>query len=199
MNVVVIKYNAGNTKSVINALERIGVQPILTDKPELIASADRVIFPGVGHAKPAMEYLKSKGLDLIIRTLKQPTLGICLGMQLMFKKSEEGNVDGMGIFDGEVIRFPSEPGLKIPHMGWTETQLSDNPLFAGLNPQEFYYHVHSYFIPSSENAIAKSKHGTTEFVTAVEKNNFYAVQFHPEKSGKAGSRIIENFINLPWK
>lgn len=196
MNVVVIKYNAGNTRSVINALERIGIQPILTDKPELICSADKVIFPGVGHAETAMDYLKSKGLDLIIRTLKQPTLGVCLGMQLMFEKTEEGNVPGMGIFSGEVVRFPSEPNLKVPHMGWTATELSGHPLFDGLNSSEYFYHVHSYYVANSEDSIATANHGSTAFVTAVAKNNFYAAQFHPEKSGAAGSKIIENFINL---
>ena len=192
MKVVVIKYNAGNIRSVLFALERIGVDAIVTDDHDEIRSADRVIFPGVGEASSAMKYLKEKGLDTLISSLKQPVLGICLGMQLMCKHSEENDTECLGIFDQTVRLFPQD-GFKIPQIGWNNiTHLKTN-LFRGVNEDAYMYFVHSYYVEKCDNAIALTDY-ISEYSSAVQKDNFYAVQFHPEKSGEAGQLILENFI-----
>ena len=192
MKVVVIKYNAGNIRSVLFALERIGVDAIVTDDHDEIRSADRVIFPGVGEASSAMKYLKEKGLDTLISSLKQPVLGICLGMQLMCKHSEENDTECLGIFDQTVRLFPQE-GFKIPQIGWNNiTHLKTN-LFRGVSEDAYMYFVHSYYVEKCDNAIALTDY-ISEYSSAVQKDNFYAVQFHPEKSGEAGQLILENFI-----
>lgn len=192
MKVVIIKYNAGNIRSVLFALERIGVNAIVSDNHDEIRSADRVIFPGVGEASSAMKYLKDKGLDKLICSLTQPVLGICLGMQLMCAFSEENDTQCLGIFEQKVKLFPSA-GLKIPQIGWNNiTQLKSN-IFQGVAENAYMYFVHSYYVESCEKAISKTDY-VIEFSSAVRKNNFYAVQFHPEKSGEAGQKILENFI-----
>ena len=192
MKVVVIKYNAGNIRSVLFALERIGVDAIVTDDHDEIRSADRVIFPGVGEASSAMKYLKEKGLDTLISSLTQPVLGICLGMQLMCKHSEENDTECLGIFDQTVRLFPQE-GFKIPQIGWNNiTHLKTN-LFKGVSEDAYMYFVHSYYVEKCDNAIALTDY-ISEYSSAVQKDNFYAVQFHPEKSGEAGQLILENFI-----
>ena len=192
MKVVVIKYNAGNIRSVLFALERIGVDAIVTDDHDEIRSADRVIFPGVGEASSAMKYLKEKGLDMLISSLTQPVLGICLGMQLMCKHSEENDTECLGIFDQTVRLFPQD-GFKIPQIGWNNiTHLKTN-LFKGVSEDAYMYFVHSYYVEKCDNAIALTDY-ISEYSSAVQKDNFYAVQFHPEKSGEAGQLILENFI-----
>lgn len=193
MKVVIIKYNAGNIRSVLFALERIGVNAIVTDDHDEIRSADRVIFPGVGEASSAMKYLKEKGLDKLICSLTQPVLGICLGMQLMCAHSEENDTTCLGIFDQYVKLFPNA-GLKIPQIGWNNISDLKTSLFKDVAENAYMYFVHSYYVENCSNAIA-----TTDYIeiysSAVHKNNFYAVQFHPEKSGEAGQKILENFIN----
>ncbi len=192
MKVVIIKYNAGNIRSVLFALERIGVEAIVTDEPDEIRSADRVIFPGVGEASTAMKYLREKGLDKLICSLTQPVLGICLGMQLMCSFSEENNTECLGIFDQKVRLFP-ENGFKIPQIGWNNITNLKSTLFDGVEESAYMYFVHSYYVESCNNAISKTDY-ILEFSSAIQKNNFSAVQFHPEKSGEAGQKIIENFI-----
>ena len=192
MKVVIIKYNAGNIRSVLFALERIGVNAIVSDDPEEIRSADRVIFPGVGEASSAMNYLKEKGLDELICSLKQPVLGICLGMQLMCTYSEENNTECLGIFDQKVKLFPNV-GLKIPQIGWNNITHLKSELFNGVTENSYMYFVHSYYVEDCQNAISQTDY-TLEFSSSVQKDNFYAVQFHPEKSGEAGQKILENFI-----
>jgi glutamine amidotransferase len=192
MKVVIIKYNAGNIRSVLFALERIGVNAIVTDDHDEIRSADRVIFPGVGEASSAMKYLKEKELDKLICSLTQPVLGICLGMQLMCLHSEENNTECLGIFEQKVKLFPSA-GLKIPQIGWNNITDLKSTLFNGISENAYMYFVHSYYVETCENAIAKTDY-VLEFSSAVQKNNFSAVQFHPEKSGEAGQKILENFI-----
>ncbi len=192
MKVVIIKYNAGNIRSVLFALERIGVEAVVTDNPEEIRAADKVIFPGVGEASSAMEYLKEKGLDIVIKSLKQPVLGICLGMQLLCSFSEENNTECLGIFDQKVRLFPNA-GLKVPQIGWNNiTQLKTN-LLTDVPENAYMYFVHSYYVENCSEAIAKTDY-VVEYSSAIQKNNFYAVQFHPEKSGDAGQQILENFI-----
>jgi len=192
MKVVIIKYNAGNIRSVLFALERIGVNALVTDDHDEIRSADRVIFPGVGEASSAMNYLKQKGLDILLCSLTQPVLGICLGMQLMCSFSEENNTTCLGIFDEKVKLFPVN-GFKIPQIGWNNiTHLKSN-LFRGIDENAYMYFVHSYYVEKCDDAIALTNY-VSEYSSAVQKNNFYAVQFHPEKSGEAGQKILENFI-----
>jgi imidazole glycerol-phosphate synthase subunit HisH len=192
MKVVIIKYNAGNIRSVLFALERIGVEAVVTDNPDEIRAADKVIFPGVGEASSAMEYLKEKGLDIVIKSLKQPVLGICLGMQLMCSFSEENNTECLGIFDQKVRLFPNA-GLKVPQIGWNNiTQLKTN-LMTDVPENAYMYFVHSYYVENCSEAIAKTDY-VMEYSSAIQKNNFYAVQFHPEKSGDVGQKILENFI-----
>jgi len=193
MKVVIIKYNAGNIRSVLFALERIGVDAIVTDNPDEIRSADRVIFPGVGEASSAMKYLKEKGLDKLICSLTQPVLGICLGMQLMCAHSEENDTECLGIFNQKVKLFPTKEGFKIPQIGWNNIVDLKSGLFAGVNEKAYMYFVHSYFVENCQNAIAKTDY-VIEYSAAIQKNNFSAVQFHPEKSGEVGQKILENFI-----
>jgi glutamine amidotransferase len=192
MKVVVIKYNAGNIRSVLFALERIGVNAIVSDNHDEIRSADRVIFPGVGEASSAMKYLKEKELDTLICSLTQPVLGICLGMQLMCKHSEENNTDCLGIFDQQVKLFPTD-GFKIPQIGWNNITKLKSDIFRNVDENAYMYFVHSYYVEKCDNAIALTDY-ISEYSSAVHKNNFYAVQFHPEKSGDAGQKILENFI-----
>jgi len=177
--IAIIKYNAGNIQSVQNALNRLGVESVITDDKTTILNADKVIFPGVGEASSAMNYLKQRELDKVIRSIKQPFLGICLGLQLMSKNSEEGNTDCLGIFDTKVKLFP--PKLKVPHIGWNNLKSSDVQLFKGIRSTEDFYFVHSYYAELCEETIA-----VTDYIkpisAALQKNNFYATQFHPEKS-----------------
>ena len=193
MRIAIIDYGAGNVKSVQFALERQGYAGFLTSDAREIQSADKVIFPGVGEAKTAMSALKKQGLDKVIPQLKQPVLGICLGMQLMCEKSEEGNTTCMGIFPLESKIFPKP--LKIPHVGWNQIKHLKTNLFKDINEMDFTYFVHSYFVPLSDFTIATSNYGF-EFSAALAKDNFYACQFHPEKSGKTGERILKNFLSM---
>lgn len=193
MKVVIIKYNAGNIRSVLFALERIGINAVVTDNHDEIRSADRVIFPGVGEASTAMQYLKERGLDKLISSLTQPVLGICLGMQLMCSFSEENNTNCLGIFDQKVRLFPETKGYKIPQIGWNNISQLKSDLFTGVDENAYMYFVHSYYVESCNNAIAKTDY-IISYSSAIQKNNFSAVQFHPEKSGIAGQKILENFI-----
>lgn len=198
MKVVIIKYNAGNIKSVEFALERIGVNTIVSDDIDEIKSADKIIFPGVGEASSAMRYLKEKKLDELIPTLKQPVLGICLGMQLMCTHSEEGNTDCLNIFPLKVRKFslsPLEVGPKIPQIGWNNIYQLNSSIFNGLNENDYTYFVHSYYAELGTSTIATCNY-ILEFSAAIQKNNFYSVQFHPEKSGKAGEKILQNFLAI---
>lgn len=192
MKVVIIKYNAGNIRSVDFALQRLGVQALITDNHDEIRSADRVIFPGVGEASSAMQFLKSQKLDSLIVNLKQPVLGICLGMQLMCSHSEENNTDCLGIFDMHVKRI-SGTELKVPQIGWNRIFNLQSNLFESIPDNEFMYFVHGYYVDKSPYSIALADYGI-EYSAAIHKDNFYAVQFHPEKSGAAGQLILENFI-----
>lgn len=192
MKIVIIKYNAGNIRSVLFALERIGVNAIVSDDHDEIRSADKVIFPGVGEASSAMKYLKEKGLDKLIISLKQPVLGICLGMQLMCAHSEENDTECLGIFSEKVKLFP-QIGFKIPQIGWNNITSLISTLFQEVPEDSYMYFVHSFYVESCENAIAKTNY-IIDYSSALNKDNFYAVQFHPEKSGEFGQKILENFI-----
>ncbi len=191
--VAIIKYNAGNIRSVQFALERLGVESVLTDDHARIRSARRVIFPGVGEAGSTMKYLRERDLDTLIASLDQSVLGICLGLQLMCRHSEEGDTPCIGIFDEEVKRF--QPGLKVPHMGWNQLEQLRSPLFRREQEMHSVYFVHSYYVPLSEHTIAQTNYGTA-FSAAMKKDNFYATQFHPEKSGRIGEEILRNFLAL---
>ncbi len=191
--IVIIDYGAGNIQSIKFALERLGYTGTLSSDAQEIRSADKVIFPGVGEASSAMRKLKSTGLDKVIPQLKQPVLGICLGMQLMCNRSEEGNTEGLGIFDVEVIHF--EKKLKVPHIGWNRITDLETPLFKNVQEKEYVYLVHSFYAPVCKETIAKCDYGV-EYSSALKKENFYGVQFHPEKSSAAGERILENFLKL---
>lgn len=195
MKIAIIDYNAGNVQSVLYALERLGLEAMLTNHPEQIQKADKVIFPGVGEANTTMQYLKARKLDDLIRSLKQPVLGICLGMQLLCRHSEENDTDCLGIIPQEVIRFRPTKGEKVPHMGWNSIQ----ELSSGLFPQEledsYTYFVHSYYVEKGPYTIATTNY-VQPFSAALQKDNFYATQFHPEKSGKVGERVLEAFISL---
>ncbi|MBL7910293.1 MAG: imidazole glycerol phosphate synthase subunit HisH [Bacteroidia bacterium] len=194
MKTVIIKYNAGNVSSVSFALERIGINALISENAEEIKSADKIIFPGVGEAGSAMNYLRQNKLDEVIHSLTQPILGICLGMQLMCNYSEEGKTNCLGIFDQNVKLFPLSE-LKVPQVGWnTITDLKTN-LFSGIIENEYQYLVHSYYVELSAYTIAQTNYGIS-FSSALNKNNFYGVQFHPERSGAAGQKILENFIKL---
>ena len=193
MKVAIVKYNAGNTQSVIFALNRLGIEPMLTSDIDEIKAADRVIFPGVGEASSTMRHLKELNLDVLIPKLTQPVLGICLGMQLMCKFSEEGDTACMNIFDVDVKKFTS-PTLKVPHMGWNTLDMSENVLNHNINDTHMYF-VHSYYVPVMENTIAKTDY-IVPFSASLQKDNFFAVQFHPEKSSKQGLEMIKNFIEL---
>ena len=215
MNVAVVKYNAGNIFSVVHALKRMGVEPLLTDSPDELRNADKVIFPGQGEASNAMRYLRERGLDEVIRSLTQPVLGICIGQQLMCRHSEEGDVDCLGIFDADVKRFvPLKHEDKIPHMGWNEivapsplplwgstTAAVPSPLFKAL-PQRgsgegapFVYFVHSFYVPVCKETAAITEY-IHPFSAAMQKDNFFATQFHPEKSGRVGQQILKNFLDI---
>lgn len=194
MKVAVVKYNAGNIQSVMNALRRVGVDPVLTDNPLELRKADRVIFPGQGEASHAMEYLQTHGLDQVIKSLTQPVLGICIGQQLMCEHSEEGNVDCLGIFPAQVLRFhPQKHEQKVPHMGWNQLENVQDPLLEGINEGAFVYFVHSFYVPTTDYTIATTNH-ILSFSSAMRKGNFMATQFHPEKSGSVGERILTNFL-----
>ena len=214
MNVAIVKYNAGNIYSVVNALKRLGIEPLLTDDAELLKKADKVLFPGQGHAGEAMDYLRARRLDEVIRDLKQPVFGICVGQQLLCRHSEEGDTDCIGIFDAEVKRFqPERHEDKVPCMGWmnlsltlSEREGTPNPIFKGLyNPQDlsslggvgggYVYFVHSYYVPLCKETIATADY-ILPYSASMHKDNFYTCQFHPEKSGRVGEQIIKNFIDL---
>ena len=194
MNLSIIKYNAGNIQSVMIALERLGVSAVVTDDVEEIKNADRVIFPGVGEASTAMDYLKEKKLDELIRDLKQPVLGICLGMQLLCDHSEENDTECLGIIPVQVKRF-SDPQLKIPQMGWNSIHGLKTPLFKNIEEGSFIYNVHSYYAVDSEYSIATCNYGLY-YSAAIHKDNFYGVQFHTEKSADTGDRILRNFLSI---
>ena len=214
MNVAIVKYNAGNIYSVVNALKRLGIEPTLTDDAELLKKADKVLFPGQGHAGEAMDYLRARKLDLLIRDLKQPVFGICVGQQLLCKHSEEGDTECIGIFDAEVKRFqPHRHEEKVPCMGWNKLSLPQplqkeggvNPLYKGILPPlplegageaaPYVYFVHSYYVPVCAETIATADY-ILPYSASMHKDNFYTCQFHPEKSGKVGERILKNFLDL---
>ena len=215
MNVAIVKYNAGNIYSVVNALRRMGIEPTLTDDAELLTKADKVLFPGQGHAREAMEYLRARRLDEVIRSLKQPVFGICVGQQLLCKHSEEGDVDCIGIFDAEVKRFqPERHEDKVPCMGWNRIEVRSeecgvrsekcgvrseecgvSPLMEGLGENPYVYFVHSYYVPVCAETIAVADY-IQPYSASMHKDNFYACQFHPEKSGAVGERILKNFLEL---
>ena len=195
--IAIIDYDTGNLRSVCNALDRIGAEYVLTDDPKVIARADRVLLPGVGEASSAMQKLQERGLCDVIKSLKVPVLGICIGMQLMCRHSQEGDVDCLGIFDADVCRFEPDlaAGVKVPHMGWNAVTDLKTGLFEGLEDGEFVYFVHSYAASVCEDTIAVSDNGR-KFSAAMRRGNFYGAQFHPEKSGDVGERILRNFMNL---
>ena len=196
MDVAIVKYNAGNIYSVVNALRRLGIDPLLTDDAEHLRKADRVLFPGQGEARGAMDYLKARRLDEVIRDLKQPVFGICVGQQLLCKHSEEGDVDCIGVFDAEVKRFqPQRHEDKVPCMGWNVIEKRDNKLFEGLGEHPYVYFVHSYYVPLCADTAAVADY-ILPYSAAMHRDNFYACQFHPEKSGKVGEQIIKNFLKL---
>ena len=195
MNIAIVKYNAGNICSVINALNRLGIEPTLTDDAEQLRNADRVIFPGQGEARSAMEYLRERKLDEVIRSLHQPVLGICVGQQLLCRHSEEGNVDCIGIFDADVKRFcPTRHEDKVPCMGWNRLYDTKSDLMNGIE-DKYVYFVHSYYVPLCLETIATANY-ILPYSAAMHKDNFYATQFHPEKSGSVGEQILKNFLAI---
>ncbi len=193
MKVVIINYGAGNIQSIRFAFERLGYEALLSDSAEEIAGADKVIFPGVGEASSAMRKLKASGLDSLIPRLKQPVLGICLGMQLMCRSSEEGHTKGLGIFDTGVVKFGS--GLKVPQIGWNEISGLKSDLFRSVKEDSYIYLVHSFYAPLCEETIAYSDYGI-RYSAALSRENFYGLQFHPEKSSTVGEQILKNFLAL---
>jgi len=193
MKLAIVNYGAGNIKSIQFAFKRLGYDAVLTDNPELIKASDKIIFPGVGEASSAMLKLKQTGLDKLIPVLSQPVLGICLGMQLMCNHTEEGNTDGLGIFNVNVKRFSNQ--VKVPQMGWNTITNLKSDLFQGIREEEYMYLVHSYYAENCEKAIATSNY-EFEYASALENDNFFGVQFHPEKSSKAGEQILKNFLAL---
>ncbi len=196
MNTVIIQYNAGNIQSVLYALERLGVQATVTDQVETIQAADKVIFPGVGEASTAMAYLEERGLDKIIKDLQQPVLGICLGMQLMCTYSEENDTKCLGIFETQVKLFkPTDASIKVPQIGWNTIANLQSNLFKGVSAESYTYFVHGYYAALGEHTIATTNY-VQPYSSALHKDNFYGVQFHPEKSAKVGEQIIQNFLNL---
>jgi glutamine amidotransferase len=196
MKTVIIKYNAGNIQSVLYALERLGVSAMVTDSIQEINTADKVIFPGVGEASTAMQYLRERNLDTLIKNLKQPVLGICLGMQLMCTHSTENDTSCLGIFEEQVKQFEtSDPSIKIPQMGWNTIAALKTPLFKGTSENSFAYFVHGYFAAIGKHTIATT-HYIQDYSSALQKDNFYGVQFHPEKSANAGEQILQNFLSL---
>ena len=210
MDVAIVKYNAGNIYSVVNAMKRLGIEPMLTDDAEILQKADRVLFPGQGQAREAMDYLKAHKLDQVIKNLKQPVLGICVGQQLLCRHSEEGNVDCIGIFDVDVKRFqPQKHEDKVPAMGWNEIYDLKTDLYRGFGNRidetdeiisdalshPYSYFVHSYYVPLCEETIAKADY-ILPYSASLQKDNFFTCQFHPEKSGKVGEQIIKNFLEI---
>ena len=190
--IIIIKYNAGNIRSVDFALRRLGVAAEISDDPEKIRAADKVIFPGVGEASGTMDYLRKRGLDEVIKQLRQPVLGICLGMQLMCSYSEEGTADCLGIFNTGVLKFTSG---KVPHMGWNALEGIAGTLYEKLNNGTYVYYVHSYYVPVTPDTTATGFYGV-RFSASMQRDNFYATQYHPEKSGRYGETILKNFLNL---
>lgn len=196
MNIAIVKYNAGNIGSVENAVRRMGIEPMVTDDVEKIQSADRVIFPGQGEAHSTMTYLKAHRLDEVIVELKQPVLGICIGMQLLCRHSEEQDTDCLGVFDVDVKRFiPLQHEDKVPQMGWNTIEDTKTALFEGFDKPEFVYFIHSFYVPTCDWTIATTNY-IQPYSSALHKDNFYATQFHPEKSGQVGEQILKNFIEL---
>ncbi|MEL6867816.1 MAG: imidazole glycerol phosphate synthase subunit HisH [Bacteroidota bacterium] len=196
MNVAIINYNAGNVRSVLFAMERLGIQAELTNHPESILAADKVIFPGVGEANTTMAYLREHRLDQLIKQLKQPVLGICLGMQLLCDYSEENDTTCLGIIPQKVARFrPDDPQIKVPHIGWNQITDLSTDLFSSTEDQSYVYFVHSYFVEKGPFTIATCDY-VQPFSAAVKKDNFYATQFHPEKSGSVGERILKGFLDM---
>ncbi len=193
MKIVIIDYGAGNIQSIKFALKRLGVEAVLTDNETEIRGADKVIFPGVGEASSAMKKLKASSLDKVIPTLKQPVLGICLGMQLLCNYSEEGNTKGLGVFDVDVLKFSRD--LKVPQIGWNQISNLKSDLFKNVSENEFMYLVHSFYAPLCKETIAITEYGI-RYSSALQKDNFYGVQFHPEKSSTAGEQILKNFLEL---
>ena len=194
MTVAIVKYNAGNTASVANAIRRLGVEPVITDDPEVLRTAEKVIFPGVGEASTAMAHLRERRLDEVIRSLTQPILGICLGMQLLCAHSEENDSGCLGLITDSVRRFAGD-GLKVPHVGWNSIDDLRGPLFEGVPEGSYVYFVHGYFVETGGSTTATCSYGPT-FSAAIQFGNFHAVQFHPEKSGAVGERILGNFLKL---
>lgn len=196
MNVAIVKYNAGNVYSVVNALRRLGIEPELTDSAERLAAADRVIFPGQGEARSAMEYLKERRLDEVIKDLRQPVFGICVGQQLLCRHSEEGDTECIGVFDADVKHFvPKRHEDKVPAMGWNRITDLSSPLMKGIEEGEYVYFVHSFYVPLCESTIATADY-IQPYSACLHKDNFYSAQFHPEKSGKVGARILQNFLDI---
>ena len=193
MKIVIINYGAGNIQSIMFAIERLGFKAVLSNNPDEIKSADKVIFPGVGEASSAMTKLRESGLDGLIPELKQPVLGICLGMQLMCNKTEEGNTEGLGIFDVDVLKFSNS--VKVPQMGWNQIYDLKTDLFKDISENEFMYLVHSFYAPNCDEAIATTNYDV-EYASALQKDNFYGTQFHPEKSGDVGEKILGNFLKM---
>lgn len=196
MEVAIVKYNAGNIYSVVNALRRLGIEPLITDEAEALQRADRVLFPGQGNARTTMDYLRSHHLDELIRDLQQPVLGICVGQQLLCSHSEEGDVDCIGIFPTEVKRFqPQRHEEKVPAIGWNALNKVSSPLFKDISEDDYVYFVHSYYVPTCEYTIAEADY-ITPYSAALHKDNFWATQFHPEKSGKVGEQLLRNFLEI---
>lgn len=194
MKIVIINYGAGNIQSIKFAIQRLGYEAVLSNDAKEIETADKVIFPGVGEASSAMNKLKATQLNILIPDLKQPVLGICLGMQLMCDYCEEGNTKGLGIFDVNVLKFNNH--LKVPQIGWNQIENLKSEIFNGINEKEYMYLVHSYYVPLNSYCIASTNYGIP-YASALKKNNFFGVQFHPEKSSTAGSKVLANFLNLP--
>ena len=194
--VAVINYNAGNTRSVMNALSRLGVKGVLTSDVDVIKKSDRMIFPGVGSASWAIQELKNRELIDVIKSYQRPFLGICLGMQLMNSFSEEGSVDLLNITSNKVRLFDKSLGVKIPHVGWNEVTFSSDPIFKGLRDKEYFYFVHSYYVEKAEDTIASCFYDDVTFSAGLRKDNFYGFQFHPEKSGEAGEKLLKNFLEV---
>lgn len=193
MNIVIVKYNAGNIQSLKFALQRLGVEPIVTDDPEKLKGADKIIFPGQGEASTAMKYLKERQLDKVLIDLKQPFLGICLGMQLMCKRSEENDTECLGIIESDVLKF--QHNLKVPHMGWNDIFNNKGPLLTGVQDGSFLYFVHSYYVEVGQYTVSTANYGI-DFSNAIQKDNFYAIQPHPEKSADSGLKMLSNFLSL---
>lgn len=194
-NIVVIDYNAGNIQSVLFALERIGVSARLSSDHDIIKSADKVIFPGVGEASTTMKYLQSSGLDIVIKSLVQPVFAICIGQQLLCQHSEEGDTDCLGLIPASVVKFQKKEDIRIPHMGWNQISQLKGPLFEGVSENSFVYFVHSYYTESNEYSTAITNY-SVPFAAAMQKDNFFSCQFHPEKSAEVGEAILKNFLHI---